>query len=56
MYLILDIKNDHIGPQPIQPNFKLSVAVADAICHALVLTIKDISVKSDGKKMVDIVS
>ena len=49
-------QNDHIGPQPIQLNFKFSAAVADVICHALVLTRKVISVCSDGKKMVDIIS
>ena len=49
-------QSDHIGPQPIQLNFKFSAAVADVICHALVLTIKVISVNSDGNKMVDIVS
>ena len=46
----------HIGPQPIQLNFKFSAAVADVICHALVLTRKVISVNSDGNKMVDIIS
>ena len=49
-------KSDHIGPQPIKLNFKFSAAVADVICHALVLTGKVISVNSDGNKMVDIVS
>ena len=49
-------QNDHIGPQLIQLNFKFSAAVADVICHALVLTIKVISVNSDGNKMVDIIS
>ena len=53
-------QSDHIGPQPIQLNFKISIkfsaAVADVICHALVLTRKVISVNSDGNKMVDIVS
>ena len=49
-------QRDHIGPQPIQLNFKLSAAVADVICHALVLTGKVISVNSDGNKMVDNVS
>ena len=49
-------ENDQLGPQPIQLNFKLSAAVADVICHALVLTRKVISVNSDGNKMVDIVS
>ena len=49
-------QRDHIGPQPIQLNFKFSAAVADVICHALVLTRKVISVHSDGKKMVDIIS
>ena len=29
-------QNDQIGPQPVQINFKFSVAVADVICHALV--------------------
>ena len=48
-------QSDHIGPQPIQLNFKFSAAVADVICHALVLTTKVISVNSDGNKMVDIV-
>ena len=49
-------QRDHIGPQPIQLNFNFSAAVADVICHALVLTRKVISVNSDGIKMVDIVS
>ena len=49
-------QRDHIGPQPLQLNFKFSAAVADVICHALVLTRKVISVNSDGNKMVDIVS
>ena len=49
-------QRDHIGPQPIQPNFKISAAVADVICHALVLTRKVISVNSDGNQMVDIIS
>ena len=49
-------QSDHIGPQPIQLNFKFSAAVADVICHALVLTRKVISVNSDGNEMVDIVS
>ena len=49
-------QSDHIGPQPIQLNFKFSAAVADVICHATVLTRKVISVNSDGNKMVDIVS
>ena len=52
-------QNDHIGPQPIQLYFKFSVAVADVICHALVLMSsirKVISVNGDGNKMVDIVS
>ena len=48
-------QSDHIGPQPIQLNFKVSAAVADVICHALVLTRKVISVNSDGNKMVDII-
>ena len=33
-------QNDHIGPHPIQLNFKFSAAVADVICHAVVLTRK----------------
>ena len=45
MYLILDIKM-----------IKFSVAVADVICHAIVLTRKVVSVNSDGNKMVDIIS
>ena len=49
-------QNDHIVPQPIQHNFKFSAAVADVMCHALVLTRKVICVNSDGNKMVDIVS
>ena len=49
-------QSDHIGPQPIQLNFKFSAVVADVICHALVLTRKVISVNSDGNKMVDIIS
>ena len=49
-------QNDHIGPQPIQLIFKFSVAVADVICHALVLTRKVISVNSDRNKMVDVLS
>ena len=49
-------QRDHIGPQTIQLNFKFSAAVADVICHALVLTRKVISGNSDGNKMVDIVS
>ena len=49
-------QSDHIGPHPIQLNFKFSAAVADVICHALVLTRKIISVISGGNKMVDIIS
>ena len=49
-------QRDHIGPQPIQLNFKFNAAVADVICHARVLTRKDISVNSDGNKVVDITS
>ena len=49
-------QRDHIGPQPVQLNFKFNAAVADVICHALVLTRKVISVNKDGNKMVDIVS
>ena len=49
-------QSDHIGPQPIQLNLKFSAAVADVICHALVLTRKVISVNSGGNKMVDIIS
>ena len=49
-------QNDHLGPQPIQLNFNFSAAVADVMCHALVLTRKVISVNSDGNKMVDIIS
>ena len=26
--------SDHIGPQPIQLNFKFTAAIADVICHA----------------------
>ena len=55
---VFDIRyqSDHIGPQPIQLNFNFSDAVADFICHALVLTRNVISVNSDGNKMVDIIS
>ena len=55
---VFDIRyqSDHIGPKPIQLNFRFSAAVADIICHALVLTRKVISVNSDGNKMVDIIS
>ena len=49
-------QSDHIGPQPMQLNFKFSAAVADVICHALVLTRKVISVNIDGNKVVDIIS
>ena len=49
-------QTDHIGLQPIQLIFKFSVAVANVICHALVLTRKVISANSDGNKMVDIIS
>ena len=49
-------QSDHIGPKPIQLNFKFIAAVSDVICHALVLTRKVISVNSDGNKMVDMVS
>ena len=49
-------QRDHIGPEPIQLNFKFSAAVADAIFHALVLTKKVISVNNVGNKMVDIIS
>ena len=28
-------KNNHIGPLPIQPNFKISAAVADVICVSI---------------------
>ena len=44
-------QRDHIGPQPIQLNFKFSAAVADVICPAFVLTRKVISVNSDGNKI-----
>ena len=49
-------QNDRIGPQPIQLNFKFSTAVADVICHPLLLTRKIISLNDDGNKMVDIIS
>ena len=49
-------QSDHIGPQPIQLNFKISAAVGDVMCHAIVLTRKVNSVNSDGNKMVDIIS
>ena len=47
---------EHIGPQPKQLNPNFSAAVADVICHGLVLTRKVISVNSDGNKVVDIIS
>ena len=40
-------QSNHIGPQPIQLNFKFSAPIADVICHALVLTRKVFSVNSD---------
>ena len=49
-------RNDHIGPQPIQLNFKFSADIADVICHALVSTRKVISVNNDGNKVVDVIS
>ena len=49
-------QSNHIGPQPIQLNFKFSAEVADVICHAFVLSRKVISVNSDGNKIVDIIS
>ena len=49
-------QNDQIDPQPIQLKFIFSAAVADVICHPLLLTRKIISVNSDGNKMVDIIS
>ena len=49
-------QRDQIGPQPIQLSFKFRAAVADVICHALVLTRKVISVNCVGNKMVDIIS
>ena len=45
-----------MGPQPIQLNFKFSVAIAHVICHALVLSRNVNSLNSDGNKMVDIIS
>ena len=44
---VTSYENDHIGPQQIQLNINFSAAVVDVICHALVLTRKVISVKSD---------
>ena len=54
--LVFDTRyqNDQIGPISKQLNFKF--AIADLICHALVLTRKIFSVNCDGNKMVDIVS
>ena len=49
-------QNDRISPQTMKHNFKFSRAVADVICHALVLTRKVISVNSGCNKMVDIIS
>ena len=49
-------QNYHISPQPILLSFKYRSAVADVICHALVLTRKVISVNKDGNKMVDTIS
>ena len=40
----------------LQLHFKFSAAVADAICHALVFTRKNIIFNSDGKKNIDIIS
>ena len=39
-----------------QLNFKFSAAVADVICHALVLTGNVISVNNDGNNMVEFIS
>ena len=49
-------QSDDTGPQPKQLYFNFSAAVADVICHALVLNRKVISVNSDVNKMVDIIS
>ena len=49
-------QSNPIAPQLILLYFKFSAAVADVICHALVLTTKVISVNSDGNKMIDIIS
>ena len=49
-------QKNHIRAQAMQLNFKFVRGVADIICHALVLTKKNISFNSDGSKMVDIVS
>ena len=43
-------------PKLIQLHFKFSAAVADAICHALVSTRKNIIFNGDGKKIIDIIS
>ena len=56
IYVFDTNQRDHIGPQPRPLNFKFSAAVADVICHALVLTRKVISVNSDGNKMLDIIA
>ena len=44
---------NHIGSQATQLILKFSAAVADVICHALVIFRKVISVNSDGNKMFD---
>ena len=49
-------QNDHIGPQPIQLHLKFAVAVADVICHALLLTRRIVIVKNNGNEKLDIVS
>ena len=41
-------QNGHLCLQPIQLSFIFTVAVADVICHALVITRKVISAISDG--------
>ena len=56
MYLILDIKMIIKAHNQYNIILKFNVAVADVICHALVLTRKVIIVNFDGNKMVYIVS
>ena len=45
-----------MGPQPIQIKFQFSAAVADVICHTLLLSRKIISVNCGCNKMVDFIS
>ena len=49
-------QKDHIASQPIRSEFKFStaIAVADYVAYALVLTLKLISISSDGQRNFDL--